>query len=316
MFSSSRCVWVAAWILIGLSAASNLANAQRPPADSSSSTADQENSNQDELAQESQAKQAQPGPSENKAKKKQKPVLPEPLEVYMGRRIAQTMHYTGAEWLIRDEREREERCSLMLANLGLKRGMAVCDMGCGNGFHTIPMAELVGSKGQVVGVDVQPEMLQLLRDRVEEKGIENVIPILGSFHNPRLPPESLDLILLVDVYHEFSYPEQMLAAMRKGLKPNGLIVLVEYRAEDKKVPIKRLHKMTKAQVNLEMEANGFVLAKEFDKLTWQHMMFFAKSKPESKTEDQNNTNKKEAPTSSTDNPSDSPAESGKSDKKN
>ena len=147
------------------------------------------------------------------------PKIPEALTHYMGREIAKTMHFTGAQWLIRNRREREERCSMMLANLGLKRGMTVCDMGCGNGFHSLQIAEMVGEKGQVVGVDVQPEMLKLLRDRMEEKAIENVIPILGSFHNPRLPINSIDLILLVDVYHEFSHPEQMLEAMRKSLKP-------------------------------------------------------------------------------------------------
>ena len=201
-------------------------------------------------------------------------VIPEPLESYMGREIAQTMHYTGAEWLIRDRREREERCSLMLANLGVKNGMAICDMGCGNGFHTLQLAEMTGKLGYVAGVDVQPQMLMLLRNRMEESGIENVIPILGSFHNPRLPPASLDLILLVDVYHEFSHPVQMLAGMRKSLKPNGLIVLVEYREEDPEVPIKPKHKMSKKQVDKELTANGFELKKSFDKLPWQHMLFY------------------------------------------
>lgn len=205
------------------------------------------------------------------------PNVPPGREVYLGRRIAQTMHYAGAEWLIRNRREREERCSLMLANLGVRPGMTLCDMGCGNGFHTLPLAKMTGDEGMVIGVDVQPEMLGFLRERMEDQGIENVIPILGSYHNPRLPPNSLDLVLMVDVYHEFSHPEYMLAAIRKSLKPDGLVVLVEYREEDKKVPIKPLHKMSKAQVNKELEANGFTLAKEFDKLPWQHMMFFGKS---------------------------------------
>lgn len=203
--------------------------------------------------------------------------LPEPRSVYMGRRIAQTMHYTGAEWLIRDNREREERCSLMLANLGLKPGITVCDMGCGNGFHTLPIAKMVGENGSVLAVDVQPEMLDLLRDRMEEKGIENVVPILGSYHAPRIPANSTDLVLMVDVYHEFSFPERMLAGIHKGLKRDGLVVLVEYRAEDPEVPIKRLHKMSKAQIDREMTANGFKLVKEFDLLPWQHMVFYGKT---------------------------------------
>lgn len=203
--------------------------------------------------------------------------IPKPRRYYMGRQIAMTMHYSGAEWLIRNEREREERCSLMLANLGVQPGMTVCDMGCGNGFHTLRLAEMVGEEGTVYGVDVQPEMLKLLRDRFEEKAVENIIPILGSFHNPHLPRNSIDLILLVDVYHEFSHPEHMLRHMRDALKPDGVIVLVEYRLEDPDVPIKILHKMSKKQVAKEMEANGFKLAREFDRLPWQHMLFYGKA---------------------------------------
>jgi len=206
----------------------------------------------------------------------EEPKIPEGVDVYMGRRVSQTMGHQGADWLIRDTREREERCSLMLANLGVKRGMTICDMGCGNGYYALQMAQMTGEKGYVVGVDVQPEMLSLLRDRMEKEGVENIIPILGSFHNPHLPENMVDLILLVDVYHEFSHPEQMLAAMRKSLKPDGLAVFLEYRKEDPKVPIKPLHKMSKDQVNKELTANGFKLVKEFDELPWQHMMFFGK----------------------------------------
>ena len=204
------------------------------------------------------------------------PKIPEGVDVYMGRRVAQTMGHQGADWLIRDTREREERCSLMLANLGVKRGMTICDMGCGNGYYALQMAQMTGDKGYVLGVDVQPEMLSLLRDRMEKNGVENIIPILGSFHNPHLPENLVDMILMVDVYHEFSHPEEMLAAMRKSLKPDGVAVFLEYRKEDPDVPIKPLHKMSKDQVNKELIANGFKLVKEFDELPWQHMMFFGK----------------------------------------
>jgi|TARA_B110000495_G_scaffold203330_1_gene226562 ubiquinone/menaquinone biosynthesis C-methylase UbiE len=207
----------------------------------------------------------------------EKSKVPKGVDVYMGRRVAQTMHYLGAEWLIRNEREREERCSLMLANLGIRKGMTICDMGCGNGFHSLAMAKMTGEKGLILGVDVQPEMLGFLRERMESQGVENVVPILGSFHNPHLPPNTADLVLMVDVYHEFSHPKEMLASIRKSLKPDGLVVLVEYREEDPKVPIKPLHKMSKKQVSKELNANGFTLVKEFDKLPWQHMMFFGKS---------------------------------------
>jgi ubiquinone/menaquinone biosynthesis C-methylase UbiE len=119
-------------------------------------------------------------------------------------------------------------------------------------------------------------MLTMLRERFEAEGIDNITPILGSFHDPRLPPDSVDLVLLVDVYHEFSHPELMLKAMRRSLKPDGVVVLVEYREEDPEVPIKPLHKMSKRQIMKEMTANGFELKSEFDRLPWQHMMFFGK----------------------------------------
>jgi ubiquinone/menaquinone biosynthesis C-methylase UbiE len=203
-------------------------------------------------------------------------ITPPALTEYKGRRIAQTMHYLGAEWLTRDEREQEERCSLMLTNLGVKRGMAICDMGCGNGFYTLQLAKMVGEKGHLYGVDIQPEMLKFLNERADKQGIKNVSPILGTFTNPRLPSGKIDLILCVDVYHEFSHPEQMLAAMREALSPEGLVVLVEFRAEDPKVPIKPEHKMTKEQLLKELPPNGFKLAKEFEGLPWQHMMFFGR----------------------------------------
>ena len=215
--------------------------------------------------------------AQEKPKKVRKRGIPKALKFYKGRRIAQTMHFTGARWLIRNEREREERCSLMLANLGLKQGMTVCDMGCGNGFYSLQMAKIIGDKGRILAVDVQPQMLFKLRTRMEKAKLENVTPILGSFHSPRLPKGVVDLILLVDVYHEFSHPEPMLKAMRDSLAPNGVIVLVEYRAEDETVPIRPLHKMTKGQIMKELPANGFKLVKEFNRLPWQHMMSFARS---------------------------------------
>ena len=202
--------------------------------------------------------------------------LPPPLSEYKGRFIAQTMHYTGAEWLVRNEREREERCSLMLAKLGVTPGMNVCDMGCGNGFYTVKMAKMAGDKGHVYAVDIQPEMLEKLKQRTKLAKVENYTPILGNIVDPKLPKGKIDLILLVDVYHEFSNPEEMLAAMREALAPKGLAVLVEFRAEDPNVPIKPEHKMTKAQVLKELRPNGFKLNKEYEKLPWQHMMFFGR----------------------------------------
>jgi cyclopropane fatty-acyl-phospholipid synthase-like methyltransferase len=200
--------------------------------------------------------------------------IPPPLTHYQGREIAQTMHYLGAPWLIRESRQREEDCDTMIAELRLMPGMTVCDMGCGNGFYALKMAEAVAPGGTVYAVDIQPEMLRLLEARADEAGITNIKSVLGTLVDPRLPRDSLDLILCVDVYHEFSHPEQMLAAMRRALRPQGQVALLEFREEDPEVPIKPLHKMSKAQILKEWVPNGFRLSRQFDQLPWQHMMFF------------------------------------------
>ncbi len=200
--------------------------------------------------------------------------IPPPLTHYKGREIATTMHYLGAPWLTREDREREEECSTLLKVLGIQPGDIVCDMGCGNGFYTLELARLVGKKGQVLAIDIQREMLELLRARAKEADVKNIRSILGTLVDPKLPDGGVDLILCVDVYHEFSHPEHMLKAMRKSLKPGGRLVLVEFRLEDPKVPIKLLHKMSKEQILKEIPANGYKLSDQFDKLPWQHVMFF------------------------------------------
>jgi ubiquinone/menaquinone biosynthesis C-methylase UbiE len=202
------------------------------------------------------------------------PAIPPAAPTYMGREIAQTMHYLGAPWLVRESRDREEDCNQLLQALNIQAGDTVCDMGCGNGFYTLRIAKLVGDRGKVIAVDIQREMLELLKERAAAEGITNIEPQLGTIVDPKLPPNSIDLLLLVDVYHEFSHPEQMLTAIRKSLKPAGRVALVEFRAEDPNVPIKPLHKMSKAQIMKEFPANGFKLVEEFDKLPWQHLMFF------------------------------------------
>ncbi len=200
--------------------------------------------------------------------------LPPALTHYQGREIAQTMHYLGADWLTRESRQREEDCDRMLAALKLQPGQSVCDLGCGNGFYTLPMAELVGEKGRIYAVDIQQEMLHLLDERAKDAGHANIEPVLGSPIDPRLPEGKLDLILLVDVYHEMSHPEHMLREMRRALRPQGRLVLVEFRLEDPEVPIKLLHKMSKEQIKKELLPNGYRLVEEYDDLPWQHMMFF------------------------------------------
>jgi SAM-dependent methyltransferase len=204
------------------------------------------------------------------------PAAPPALETFCGRVIARTMHYAGAPWLVRDTREREERCSLMLSNLGVRRGMTVCDLGCGNGYYTLQLAKMVGPRGRVLAVDIQPEMLEMLERRAEEAGLENIETILGLPHDPKLPEGEIDLILLVDVYHELSHPPQVLEAMRRALRENGVVALLEYRAEDPAVPIKPLHKMSREQILKEFPPHGFQLVREFNGLPWQHMMFFGR----------------------------------------
>jgi ubiquinone/menaquinone biosynthesis C-methylase UbiE len=200
--------------------------------------------------------------------------IPPPLREYYGREIATTMHYLGAPWLTRDSRVREEDCETLLLALAIRPGQTVCDMGCGNGFYTLPIARRVGKKGKVIAVDIQREMLSLLKDRAAADKVDNIESVLGTVVDPKLEPNSVDLVLMVDVYHEFSHPEQMLRAIRQSLRPSGRVALVEFRAEDDRVPIKPLHKMRKAQILKEFEPNGFRLVEQFDKLPWQHLMFF------------------------------------------
>ncbi len=218
-----------------------------------------------------------PTSAEDRVKpKKPDAKTPPALTHYKDRQIAQTMHYDGAPWLVRESRQREEDCKLLLEQLKLKPGQTVCDMGCGNGFYALQMAKAVGPKGKVYAVDIQPQMLRLLEARAKEAGIENIVSVLGTLTDPKLPEGKIDLVLMADVYHEFSHPVQMLAATRKSLSKEGVIALAEFRMEDPKVPIKLLHKMSKKQIMKEFPPNGFKLTRQFDKLPWQHLMFFAR----------------------------------------
>ena len=199
---------------------------------------------------------------------------PAPIH-YLGRRVARTMSFHGADWLTRPEREREEHASVLLEALGIKQGWTVADLGCGNGFHTLPMAKQVGQHGRVLAVDIQPEMLELLDRRARGAEVsDRITGILATATDPKLPPGSLDLLIMVDVYHEISHPRQVLAHIRRALKPKGRAVWVEYRTEDIDVPIKHEHKMSKAQVVREATSNGFQLVRSFDALPWQHVLFF------------------------------------------
>ncbi len=194
---------------------------------------------------------------------------------YMGREIAVTMHYTGAPWSVRESREREEECSTLLKALNLKPDDVVCDLGCGNGFYALKIAKQV-PQGKVIGVDIQPQMLRMLRERARISRVKNIELVLGTLSDPKLPPDQVDLVFCVDAYHEFSHPEKMLRAIRKSLTKNGRLALVEFRAEDPLVPIKPLHKMSKQQILKELIPNGFKLVGQFDALPWQHVMFFGR----------------------------------------
>jgi ubiquinone/menaquinone biosynthesis C-methylase UbiE len=193
-----------------------------------------------------------------------------------GRVYAQPMGVQGAPWLDRRERDREEETELAVRLLGLKKGWTVADVGAGSGYFTVRMAKAVGNEGVVYASDIQPGMLELLAQAVSKARVTNVRPILGTVDDPKLPASSLDLILMVDVYHEFSQPQRMLQKMRDALKPGGRLVLLEYRAEDPNVPIRPEHKMTKAQVKLEVEAEGFRQWRVYDDLPQQHLIVFTK----------------------------------------
>jgi SAM-dependent methyltransferase len=197
---------------------------------------------------------------------------------YMGREIAHVMGHQAADWLERPEREEEERPDLMLAALKLKPGDAVADIGAGTGYFTRRMAGLVGEKGLVYAVDIQPEMLDLLTNKMAELKIHNVRPVLGTIKDPKLPRAALDLVLMVDVYHEFDFPYEMAQAICQSLKPGGRVVFVEFRAEDPKVPIKRVHKMTQAQVRKEMSVQPLEWAETIEVLPRQHIIVFRKKR--------------------------------------
>lgn len=195
---------------------------------------------------------------------------------YMGRDIAGVMGWQGANWLERGERQQEERGDLLLRELGLKPGMVVADVGAGTGYYARRMAPLVGSSGTVYGVDVQPEMLRLLADGAKKAGLTNIKPVLGGLQNVNLPSASIDLAIMVDVYHELAFPFEVIDSLVRALKPGGRMVYVEYRLEDQRVPIKTIHKMSEAQIRKEAAAHALVFERTANTLPWQHVVIFRK----------------------------------------
>lgn len=197
---------------------------------------------------------------------------------YLGREISHVMGHLGASWLERPEREREERTDLLLDMLALPADAIVVDLGAGTGYFSFPIAEKLGT-GKVLAVDIQPEMLQLIEQRKASAGISNIETVLATECDPGLPAAQVDLVLLVDAYHEFSCPREVMTGVARALAPGGRVALVEYRGEDPRVPIKPLHKMTVAQSEREMAAVGLVLESVDSRLPMQHMMFFRQAEP-------------------------------------
>ena len=194
-----------------------------------------------------------------------------------GRRIAPVMSTGGADWLVRPEREAEEAPDAALEAIGIARGATVADVGAGAGYFTWRLAERVGPSGKVYANDIQRAMLELLRKNIEARHLANVETVLGVEDDPRLPAARIDLVLLVDVYHEFSEPEKMLRKIRESLKPDGRLVLLEYRKEDPNIPIRPEHKMSVAEVRAEVEPEGFRFEKNLNTLPRQHILIFRKS---------------------------------------
>jgi len=196
---------------------------------------------------------------------------------YMGRQIAQVMSHFGIDWLERQERDQEENTTQLLKNLAVQPGTVIADIGAGSGYHSTLLSKMVGN-GKVYAVDVEPEMIAYLNERIKREGKKNIIPVLSTEKAVSLPANSMDMMLLVDVYHEFSFPYEMARSMLDALKPGGKLVLVEFRAEDWNVPIKAIHKMSQQQAVKEFKAAGFSFEKNISNLPWQHCLIFRKPK--------------------------------------
>jgi ubiquinone/menaquinone biosynthesis C-methylase UbiE len=193
------------------------------------------------------------------------------------RQPAPVMGVEGAGWLVRPERIQEEDPDRMLSSLNIKKGAVVADIGAGVGYHTWRLAKIVGPAGKIIAEDIQPEMLMMLKKNIEERKLSNVEIVLGTATDPKLPDNAVDLVLMVDVYHEFSDPGSMMTAIRRALKSQGRVVLVEFRKEDPSVPIQPLHKMSIQQVRSELEPMGFKFEKAMDFLPWQHIITFTRT---------------------------------------
>ena len=197
-------------------------------------------------------------------------------KVYMGREISQVMNFMGMSWLERSTRPQEEYTELAIKNLPIDKKSVVADIGAGSGYYTFRIAKKV-PEGKVYAVEIQDPAIKYLKERSEELGFDNVITIKGTEQSPMLPGNSIDLAIMVDVYHELLYPQEVLQSIKKSLKPGGKLLLIEYRGEDPEVAIKRLHKMTVDQVTKELSANGFKLVQNGQFMRIQHFLVFEKN---------------------------------------
>ena len=198
---------------------------------------------------------------------------------YLGREIAHVMGPGGIIWLERSERETEEQPQLVIDALEIKPGQTIADLGAGSGYYSFRIAPLVGPTGQVLAIDIEPAMLDVIAQRAAREHIANVRPVLSSARDPNLAPHSVDLLFMVDVYHELEYPYEVMTRVREALKPGGRVALVEYRAEDPQVQIKPVHKMSETQVRREMQAAGFRHLKTVRTLPLQHLILFEAGLP-------------------------------------
>lgn len=196
---------------------------------------------------------------------------------YKGREIAQVMGWQAAPWLERQEREAEERTSLLIRELNLKPGMVVADVGAGSGYLSRHMAPLIAPGGRIYAVDIQPEMLALLAKLAQDPRYASIQPLQGTEDDTRLPPDSVDLAIMVDVYHELEFPYEVMESIVRALKPGGRVAFVEYRGEDDSVPIKTLHKMTEQQIRFEAREHALVWERTSKRLPWQHLVVFRKA---------------------------------------
>lgn len=194
---------------------------------------------------------------------------------YMGREIAHVMGFQGMSWLERPEREAEENTTTLLKNMNIQPSDTIADIGAGSGYHVFKMATMAKG-GHIYAVDIQDEMLEAIRQKKKETKVSNIATVKGESKSVNLPENSIDKVLMVDVYHEFDFPAEMIASIKSALRADGKIYLIEYRGEDATIPIKEIHKMTEKQSVKELKAAGFILEENIDNLPWQHCMVFVK----------------------------------------